>query len=218
MKHLTKTIVKRTMWLGRGTATVMGLAMLLALTIGTATTALAAVPGNPFKLGQVNAINAASAISGNFNNAMLRVTNTSTGPSATALNLQVEPGKPPMRVNSTTEVQGLNVDSLDSKNSSDFLQEPSDREDFLPDNTYTEVEESFGPGSGRLAFFSAFCDEGDIALGGGGADTAPGSGAQFVGSIPHQSDSRGWTAQFIDSDNGSRFSATVRCADFPPLR
>jgi hypothetical protein len=48
--------------------------------------------------GKVNAVNAASALSGNFNNAMLRVTNNSTGPSATALNLQVEQGKAPMRV------------------------------------------------------------------------------------------------------------------------
>lgn len=34
MFKLTKTILTKTIWLGRGMATVMGLAMLLALTVG----------------------------------------------------------------------------------------------------------------------------------------------------------------------------------------
>ena len=42
----------------------LGLAMTLALMLGGATTALAAVPGDPFKLGRVNTINALTSLVG----------------------------------------------------------------------------------------------------------------------------------------------------------
>jgi hypothetical protein len=95
----------------------LGLAMTLALMLGGATTALAAVPGDPFKLGRVNTINALTSLVGSVNNAMIKVDNNSTGTSATALDLQVEPGKAPMMVNSQTKVANLNADTLDGKDS-----------------------------------------------------------------------------------------------------
>ncbi len=50
---------------------------------------------------------------GSTDNAMLRITNKSTG--ATALTLQVEPGHAPMRVNSGTAVANLNADQVDGQ-------------------------------------------------------------------------------------------------------
>ena len=47
--------------------------------------------------------------------------NNSTGANVTALDLQVEAGKPPMRVNSTTKVQNVNVDQVDGKSAGVFL-------------------------------------------------------------------------------------------------
>ncbi|HET7270018.1 MAG TPA: hypothetical protein VFI90_02920 [Rubrobacter sp.] len=105
----------------RKTALVLGLAMTLALVLGITSTALAAVPGDPFHLGKVNAINALTSLVGSVNNAMLKVDNNSTGTSATALDLQVEPGKAPMKVNSQTKVANLNADRLDGKDSGEFL-------------------------------------------------------------------------------------------------
>jgi hypothetical protein len=114
-------VANKIMWIGRATVFCVGLVVTLAIVLGAATTALAAAPGDPLKLGQVNGTNALTRLAGSTNQALLRIDNNSTGAFATALDLQVEPGKPPMRVNSTTEVQGLNADSLDGKNSSDFL-------------------------------------------------------------------------------------------------
>ena len=99
----------------------MGLAMLLALVLGVGTTALATVSGDPSKLGRTNAIGKISRLVGDTSAAMLRIDNNSTGPGPTALDLQVEPGKTPMEVNSSTEVQGMNVDEVDGKGASEFL-------------------------------------------------------------------------------------------------
>jgi hypothetical protein len=93
---MLRTVAKKVAWVGRTASMVFGLALVMALVFGVATMALAAVPGDPFRLGQVNVINTASALAGNVNNSMLRITNNSEGPSATTLNLQVKPGKTPM--------------------------------------------------------------------------------------------------------------------------
>ena len=77
-----------------------------------------------------------------------------------------------MSVNSTTEVQGLNVDSLDSRNSSEFLQESTDRDDFLPNDTYVNEARSWSGPSGTV-FASVDCDTGDKLLGGGGRAASP---------------------------------------------
>lgn len=53
---MTKLIVGKVMWVGRATVFTIGLAVTLALMLGVATTALAAVPGDPFKLGKINAV------------------------------------------------------------------------------------------------------------------------------------------------------------------
>jgi len=100
----------------------VGLAVMLALVLGVATTALAVVPGDPFRLGQTNGIDAMSTLVGNVAGTMLRVDNNSTGAGATALDLRVEEGKPPMKVNSATRVALLNADKVDGKDSAQFFQ------------------------------------------------------------------------------------------------
>jgi hypothetical protein len=112
---MRKKILRRMLWLGRGTATVMGLAVMLAVVLGVATTALGAVPGDPFKLGRINTIDRLSILVGSVNNPMLKIDNDSTGANATALDLEVEPGKAPMKVDSRTKVANLNSDRLDGK-------------------------------------------------------------------------------------------------------
>ncbi|HET7269965.1 MAG TPA: hypothetical protein VFI90_02650, partial [Rubrobacter sp.] len=114
------TLRGKLMWIGRASVFMVGLAVMLALISGIATAALAAVPGDPFKLGRTNTINRLSTLVGAANNALLRIDNNSGGLSATALDLQVEPGAPPMKVNSDAQVANLNSDELDGKDSTDF--------------------------------------------------------------------------------------------------
>lgn len=92
---IAKTTLSRIWRLGRGTATVMGLAVILALTVGLATTALGAVPGDPFKLGRLNAVNAVTRLAGKSTGPMLRVDNNSSAANARALDLRVEQGRAP---------------------------------------------------------------------------------------------------------------------------
>lgn len=122
----------------------------LAGSVGTAAvlaaaTAVAATVGDPFRLGQANAINATSALVGSTANNQLDVANVGTGsnakglgvlgrsPSAAAgafantnggpaLGLSVNAGKAPFTVNSSTKVTGLNADLVDGVHASGFVQ------------------------------------------------------------------------------------------------
>ena len=97
------------------------LAVVAALTLATASVAVAGSGvGGVFNLGQTNTVNAITKLVGSVTGASLVIDNNSTGTAATALNLQVEPGKSPMKVNSTTKVANLNADRLDGKDSSAF--------------------------------------------------------------------------------------------------
>lgn len=212
---MTKAVLARIWWLGRGTATVMGVAVMLALTVGLASTALAGTGiGARFDLGKTNTVDAISSLVGSVAGSTLKIDNNSTGIGATALRLEVEPGKPPMSVNSTTEVQGLNVDSLDSKNSSDFLQESSDRDDFLPNDTYAKTVSRLGPGGGSTQLASVDCDSGDKLLGGGGQALSPAED-DTTASVPFIN-AQGWDYQIQDNGSASFVDVFVVCADFPP--
>jgi len=117
---MLRSTASELMWVGRTAAALFGLALVLALVLGVATTALAAIPGDPFKLGRINTIDAVSTLAGNVAGPMLRVDNNSTEMGATALDLRVEAGKAPMKVNSAKKVAKLNADSLDGKDASEF--------------------------------------------------------------------------------------------------
>ncbi len=101
----------------KGVALLGGFAVGLALVLGAATTALAAVPGDPFELGQTNTINnALTKLAGSNAGTMLTVDNDSAASGARALDLRVEPGKQPLNVNAEAGKAGnLNADEVDGK-------------------------------------------------------------------------------------------------------
>ncbi len=98
------------------------LAVVAALTLGTASAALAGSGVNGvFNLGVNNTVNAITKLVGTVAGPSLQITNNSTDSAATALNLQVAAGKPPMKVNRNTKVTNLNADLLDGKDQNAFL-------------------------------------------------------------------------------------------------
>jgi hypothetical protein len=120
---MTKTIFSKLIRTGRATVFAVGLAVVVAVALGGATTALAAVPGDPFKLGQHNSINAVSRLAGNVAGPMLQLTNASEEPRATALDLNVKDGKAPLKVANPRAgtATNLSADRLDGKDSSQIL-------------------------------------------------------------------------------------------------
>jgi len=78
--------------------------------------AVAAV-GDALLLGRANGADAVTSLSGQAT-ANLRMINTQAG--SPALDLRVQPGAPPLKVNSTTRVPKLNADLLDGKHTSGF--------------------------------------------------------------------------------------------------
>src|SRR5215216_7558865 len=113
---MIKSTLGKVMWVGRATVFLMGLALMLALVVGMASTAFGANADN-FILGSLN--NTASAINkltGTVGGGpALQVSNPSTATGSTALDLQVATGKAPMKVNRTTKVTNLNADKVDGK-------------------------------------------------------------------------------------------------------
>jgi hypothetical protein len=111
---MLKSATSKVMWLGRATVFVVGLAVILALTVGLASTALAGSGvGATFNLGKTNTVNAISKLVGSVAGPSLMIDNNSTNSAATALNLQVEAGKAPMMVNSAAKVANLTSDKVD---------------------------------------------------------------------------------------------------------
>ncbi len=114
-------VAKKVAWMARATTTVVGLAIMLALVLGVATTALAGTGvGARFQLGQTNTVNAITKLVGSVAGPSLQIDNNSTNAAATALDLQVEPGKAPMKVNSATQVANLNADKVDGKSATEI--------------------------------------------------------------------------------------------------
>ena len=104
--------------MARGTATMMGMAVMLAVVLGLGTTALATVPGDPFELGETNTINnALTKLAGSRDGgSMLTVDNDSAASGSRALDLRVESGRAPLNVNAEAgRATNLNADELDGK-------------------------------------------------------------------------------------------------------
>jgi hypothetical protein len=94
---MVKGIAKKVMWVGRATVFLVGLAVILALVLGVASTALGA-DGKPFLLGNSNAATKVSTL-----------VKSGAGP---ALELRVGSGAP-LKVNSSQKVAKLNADQVD---------------------------------------------------------------------------------------------------------
>src|SRR3712207_1113316 len=87
----------------------------------------------------------------------LQIDNNSTDAAATALDLQVEAGKAPLKVSANAgKATNLDADKVDGKDSSDFV----------PTELYVE-KETFIVSKAATGVFRAFCDPGDVAISGG---------------------------------------------------
>lgn len=156
----------------RGTSLVVGLAVMMALMVGVASSALAGTGvGGVFNLGKTNTVNAITKLVGGVPGAGLVIDNNSTDPAATALNLQVEPGKAPMKVNSNTRVANLNAasagqaDSAENAANANALNgKPSTA--FLGSSLY-EKSASFTGTVNAYDVTAVYCDFQDKALSGG---------------------------------------------------
>ena len=118
---MIRSTVSKVMWVGRATVFLVGLAVILALLFGAATTALAGTGvGATFNLGKTNSVGALSSLVGSTASSMLKIDNNGAG---TALDLRVGPSTtlpsfkatPPMKVDSGARVTNLNADQLDGK-------------------------------------------------------------------------------------------------------
>jgi hypothetical protein len=150
------SVLKKVMFVGRATTFVVGLAVILALTVGVAGSALGANGAN-FVLGKTNTVNAITQLVGSVAGPNLQIDNNSTDAAATALDLQVEAGKPPMKVNSDAQVANLNADEVDGLNASEL--------GGLRGVEQVRVAGQLNSTDIKATF--ATCPEGKIAIGGG---------------------------------------------------
>lgn len=226
---MIRSIFGKAIWLGRATVISVGSAVTLALVLGIATKALAAMPGDSFLLGEINEIDQLTTLVGTVDGAMLEVYNKSDGLNATALNLRVDTKRAPMTVNSDMRVTNLNADKLDNKSAADFYLRDStvadserldgmDSTDVFTQrsNTYRVQTTVMGPGGGGTRYFSDSCDPGDKVLSGGAR--VNNADDQLLGTFPSAPPSQGWNVWFQDNGARSQFYVFAMCADFQPTR
>jgi hypothetical protein len=108
--------------MGKATSLALGVAVMMALTMGLVSSALAGTGVNGvFNLGKTNTVNAITRLVGSASGPGLQIDNNSRGAGARALDLRVEAGKPPMTVNSGKKVANLNSDRLDDKSANQLV-------------------------------------------------------------------------------------------------
>jgi hypothetical protein len=192
---MTSRIRATMMRAGRAAVLMTALAVALVAALG-ATTALAAVPGDPLKLAQRNVINALTTLAGNrAGGALLQVRNDG-GP---ALTLAVPAGQPPALVSEgAAKVVNLDADKLDGK----------DAAAFVPTKTYIREVNGLGKAN-NFDDVSATCDPGDLAIGGGynGVDRAD----TFV--AVDQQFKTGWQVIWFSANQPDALRVRAICAD-----
>ena len=209
---MLRTTVSKVMWVGRATVFLVGLAVILALVVGVASTAFGA-NGDAFRLGQGNVATKLTSLGGalGVNGAMLKVANKNGGTDDTALRLEVDPAEPPMSINSTTRVVGLNADQVDGQDASQFV--PTGTNAFVKNNIYkreSAVVAGEDKGGGTFAIAQA-CDSGDVLLSGGPANVS--STSTMVESFPTPGSTNSWSARIQKNGLTDNFSVVVLCAD-----
>jgi hypothetical protein len=127
--------------------------------------------GSAFNLGKTNSVGAVSRLVGSVAGASLLIDNNSTNSAATALNLQVEAGRTPMKVNSQTKVANLNADKLDGMNAEQL-------QGFRTLRVSTTDVTSNAGTIGTNGFGTASCQPGEQAIS-GGADLRGGDATQI---------------------------------------
>jgi hypothetical protein len=225
-----QTVARTAIRIGRATALAVGVGVMLALVLGLTTVALAAVPGDPFKLGKVNQIkNATTTLRASFeglpigtrpvlevvqeqgtDGPALRVENASTqGIGGQAIQVKVPSNRPPISVNPDAGTAiGLSADKLDGK----------DQEDFLSaSRIYGKTALKTGPGGGDTVLFTALdgpeglaCDEGDVAI---DASANANDINDDLNNITRSS-LGSYQIEFQDNgDGGGLFRASITCSD-----
>lgn len=130
---MLRKVAAKALWLTRGAALFGGAVVTLALVFGVATMALGANGGNLI-LGQTNTATLLTQLTGNVDGSAMKVHNTNPDLDDQALNLQVQDGEAPMRVNSDGRVVNLNADKLDNKDANGLIRVASFNGDSpLPD-------------------------------------------------------------------------------------
>jgi hypothetical protein len=229
---MMKKMFLRAVRLARGAALFWGATLTVAAVLGVVTTALAALPGDPLRLGQLNVIDGAATIltGNNPSSTTLEVANTATDPSARALRLKVDPGNAPLVVEpSAGTASNLSADKLDGKDSITFANgtngkaDNADRLDgkdstaFWSGKSYQVERAASGIGGGDVIPVGANCDPGDKVINVGGGPL--GDIQDDLIRIEVDGDSRG-LATILDNGAGgvNNVFVQVLCADFPPLR
>ncbi len=197
--------VGKVMWVGRATVFLVGLAVILAVVFGLASTAFGA-NGQAWRLGQGNVATAITALGGSsgVNGPMVKLTNNNADANDTALDLRVQSGEAPMRVNSSTQVSNLNADFVDGRSASSFVANST----YRLGQGQERAGEELGDGSKRL---SQSCLAGDRLLSGGPASVNAAS--DVLDSFAQ--DTNTWQARINDSavSGGDSFTVVVLCAD-----
>ncbi len=203
--EMVRSVVSKVMWVGRVTVFMVGLAVILALLFGVASMALGA-NGNPWILGRGNVATAITSLGGaaGVEGPMLRITNNDAAANDTALDLRVQAGEAPMRVNSTRRVANLNADKIDGKNSSALM----------PAQTYVvEHEEVIEPPvTGRSK--AILCEEGDVPISGGFGSLDPQT--QIISSRRIVLSGRDAWLVAVRTSESDTYTVQAVCADFPP--
>jgi hypothetical protein len=213
---MVKTAISKALRVGRATALILGVAVMLALTVGAASTAFGA-NGKPFLLGKSNVATAVSTL-----------VKKGAGP---ALSLRVGSG-PPLAVNSSAKVAKLNADKLDGRDSGAFLpvngkaadSDLLDGQDstafastntnaFVRNNIYkaeSAVDAGTALGDGTFVKGQA-CNPGDVLLSGGPANIAATS--VMLESFPTPGSTNSWSVRINKNGQTDNFSVVVLCAD-----
>jgi hypothetical protein len=173
---MIKSALGKVMWVGRATVFVVGLAVILAMVVGLASTALAANGAN-FIIGNgladtvknIATLPTKLTMNGTATGPALQLTQKSTSTGAQGLGVTVPSGKVPITVNSTAgKATNLNADKLDGKDFAAFnAQELLDAFGPLPlQSTYTSqggtlIISASGSGYRSLAFAQ---NTGDIGM------------------------------------------------------
>src|SRR4028119_780369 len=119
---MIRSITAKAAWVGRTASMVFGLALVMALVFGMASTAMSAT-GNAFIIGKGNTASTVSKLTANVAGPALLLVNNSTAAAATALNLTVPAGKAPLTVNAAAgTATNLSADKVDGKSAENLAQ------------------------------------------------------------------------------------------------
>lgn len=199
---MAKTIFSGAWRVGRATALILGTAVMLALVVGAASTAFGA-NGDAWKLGKPNVATKITGLAGSLgvDGPMVRLVNNNAGTNDTALELRVQSGEAPMRVNSSTRVDNLNADQIDGQDSSQFAKSAVYKAE-------SAIDAGTALGDGTFVKGQA-CNPGDILLSGGPANVRADS--DMVESFPTPGSTNSWSARIHKNGLDDNFSVVVLC-------